>query len=297
MQVGDRSKEQLINELTKTHQRVADLEANLEARIQDLDDLARYVVSEFKSPLGMIIGFAELLEEEHTTLPEDELHHCIRTIKQSGHNMAQMINGLLLLASSHRLFDNVWYTAYLAAMGETPLSKWVSKWKKNISEAYRFTCLPTSSAPLIIRVWKAGDVEAIAKLGRGQADHEGVATPVPQETQWALAAREWDNLLKAIEDSQFWDDSSSLEKLGWLRMVGVGGEEWVFEGWRKGQDKVRTVWNPNEGKSSAAYALGGAFVRTLPGWFALEIARLWATDSPPEAYSRSKSKLDLGSLL
>jgi len=294
MEIRDKTKDQLINELAKMHQRVADLEADLEARVQDLDAVARYVVSEFKSPLGMIIGFAELLEEEHATLPDDELRHCIRTIKQSGRDMTKLLNGLLLLASAHRLFDNIWYTAYLAAMGETPLSTWVSEWKKNVSEAYRFTCLPTSSAPLIIRIWKAGDIEAIAKLGRGQTGYEGAADPVPQ-AKWTLAAGEWESLLAAVEESRFWDDASSLEQLGWLRMVGIGGEEWVFEGWRKGQDRVRTVWNPNEEKSPAAYALGGTFVKALPGWFALEMAQSWAVDSSPTVHPRSMDKVDLGS--
>lgn len=293
MRVRDKTQEQFINELAKMHQRVADLEANLEARIQDLDDVARYVVSEFKSPLGMIIGFAELLEEEHTTLPDNELRHCIRTIKQSGRNMTKMLNGLLLLASTHRLSDNVWYTAYLAAMEETPLSTWVSEWKKNVSEAYRFTCLPTSSAPLVIRIWKAGDINAIAKLGRGQVSYESAADPAPQ-AEWTLAAEEWESLLAAVEGNKFWDDSSSLEQLSWLRMVGVGGEEWIFEGWRKGRDKVRTVWNPNEESSPAAYALGEVFIKALPDWFALEMAQLWAADSSPEIHPRSVDKVDLG---
>ncbi len=226
----DKTQEQIINDLAILRESLRQCTADLRARNQDLDDVARYVVSEFKSPLGVIIGFAELLEEDYASLSDEELRHCVHTIKQSGRRLGKMLNALLVLANSRRLFDNVWYAAYLTAMGEMSLSQ-------------------------------------------------------------------WDGLLTAVEGSKFWSDSSSLERLGWLRMVGASSEEWVFEGWRKGQHKVRTVWSPDEEKAFAVHALGRSFVKSLPGWFALEMARAWIADFKPEAHPRVGDKISLGSLL
>jgi hypothetical protein len=286
----DKTKEQLLKEVARTRESLRQCTAALQARNQDLDDLARYVVSEFRSPLGMIIGYAELLEEEYATLPEEELRHSIYAIKQSGHKLSEMANVLLLLANSRRLFDNVWYAAYLATMGETSLSEWAEEKGEIVREAYRFTCLPAFFAPLIIRAWATGGetphFQAIAKLGSAWADFEDEDTDEPvsasQEAAWTLAAETWDCLVAAVEESRFWSDDSSLEQLGWLKMVGTGGEEWIFEGWRDGTYKARTVWSPDEERAHAAYTLGQSFVKCLPGWFTLEMARSWALDSWPE---------------
>ena len=297
MKDEDKTKEQLINDLASLRKSLRQCTTELQARNQDLDDVARYLISEFKSPLAMIVGFAELLEEEHAALSEEELRHCIRTIQQSGRKMSEMVNALLLLANSRRLFDNVWYAAYLAAMGETSLSQWVLEEGKNISEVYRFTCLPASLVPLVVRVWRAeGETvrfQALAKLGGGQAGPESETNLALQEAQRTLTTEEWDSLLAAIEESRFWTDSSSLEQLNWSRMVGTGGEEWIFEGWRDGQYKARAVLNPGEEKGRAAYALGRSFIGLLPGWFALEIAQFWAADSWPKFDQRLGEEIGL----
>ena len=297
MKDEDKTKEQLINDLTSLRKSLRQCTTELQARNQDLDDVARYLISEFKSPLAMIVGFAELLEEEHAALSEEELRHCIRTIQQSGCKMGEMVNALLLLANSRRLFDNVWYAAYLAALGETSLSQWALEEGKKISEVHRFTCLPASLVPLVVRVWRAeGETvrfQALAKLGGGQAGPESETDLALQEAQWTLTTEEWDSLLAAIEESRFWTDSSSLEQLNWSRMVGTGGEEWIFEVWRDGQYKARAVLNPGEEKGRAAYALGRSFVGLLPGWFALEIARFWAADSWPKFDQRLGEEIGL----
>ncbi len=314
MSGAGRTQEQLVQELARVRQRLADLEsvererkqaqdllhqcaADLEARNRDLDDVARYVISEFKSPLGIVVGFAELLETEFETLSEQELRYCANIIAENGRKIGKMINGLLLLASSHRLlFDNVWYAAYLAAMGEKSFPQWALEWEKDIVEAYRFTCLPASAAPLIVRVWRTSNAppsfQAVAKFGSWQTGYSDENNPDQQETEWSLTAKEWGDLVAAIEGSQFWADSSALEQLGWSRMVGGGGgEEWIFEGWRDGQHKIRTIWNPDEKRAPAAHTLGRTFVKFLPDWFALEMARLWAVDA------HFRDDLDLSALL
>jgi len=283
--MGDQGKlqEHLIREVASLQDSLRRCSTALQACSQDLDDVAHYVVSEFKGPLGTIVGFAELLEEECTTLSDEEIRRGLRVIRESGRKLNEMVNVLLLLANSHRLFDNVWHAAYLATMGETALPQWACE--EGIPEAYRFTCLPVSSVPLVMRVWRAGDgvpdFHAVAKFRGGSQDHgpeSEVSSPL-RETRWSLTAEQWAGLLSAIEESQFWTEPPVLEPLGWSRMVGTGGEEWIFEGWRDGQSKVRAVLNPDEEKEPAAYGLGRSFINILPGWFALEVTRFWAANS------------------
>jgi hypothetical protein len=264
MKDQDKTKEQLISDLASLRESLRQCTTELQARNRDLDDVARYLISEFKSPLGLIIGFADLLEEGRATLSEGEMRQAVRTIKRSGRRMSEMVNALLLLANSRRLFDNVWHAAYLSAMGEASLSQWVDE-EKNVTEAYRFTCLPASLVPLIVRAWrtesKTIDFRAIAKLGSDPVEiKENKTDPALQEARRTLTAEEWTRFLDVIEGSGFWSDASSLEKLDWSRMIGAAGEEWIFEGWRDGQYKVRAVWNPGKEEGRSAYALGRSFL-------------------------------------
>ena len=277
-----KSKEQLISDLATVRESLRQCTIELHERNQDLDDVARYVVSELRSPLGTNISFAELLEEDYPMLSEGERRYCVRTIRRSGRKMARMVNALLLLANSRRLFDNVWYAAYLATLGETSLAEWALEGEEPVSEAYRFTCLPASSAPVVIRVWRTGSepprFQAVAKFDSVREGPEGATGLAPQETAWMLAAKEWDSLAAALGESKFW--TASLEELSWLRMVGGGGEEWILEGWHDGQYKARAVWNPDEQKGPDTYELGRLFIGLLPGPFALEMARYWGAHSP-----------------
>ena len=156
-------------------------------------------------------------------------------------------------------------------------------------------CLPDNPrlSPFDLE-WYIRPDQAVAKLGSDRADDEDETGLAPQKADWTLTTEEWENLLANVEESRFWADDSSLEQLGWLRVVGRGGEEWIFEGWRDGQHSVRTVWNPDEERAYAAYALGRSFVKSLPDWFALEMARLWTADSGPGIHPRLVDKLNLG---
>jgi hypothetical protein len=296
---GEKTRKQLIGELTSLRESLRECTAALRARTQDLDDVAHYVVSEFKRPLGLVISLAGVLEEEYGTLSDEEIQQCIQTIKQSGHRMSKMVNALLLLANSRRLFDNVWYSAYLAAMEEPLLSRWVQDEAGDVREAYRFTCLPTSSAPFVVRVWEIdGETphfRAIAKFGSWPGEEEDVAV-ASREAEWTLPAEAWYRLLVAVEESRFWTDSASLEKLGWIRMVGTDSEEWVFEGWRGGEHRVRMAWSPDGQRAPAVYALGKSFVKLLPERFALEMARWWAAGAEPSTHARFRDMTGLSSL-
>jgi len=72
--------------------------AEMEARNQDLDAFAHTVAHDLKNPMGLIIGFAELLQLGPDDLPEDEQQRAVRTIGQSARKINNIIDELLLLA-------------------------------------------------------------------------------------------------------------------------------------------------------------------------------------------------------
>jgi signal transduction histidine kinase/DNA-binding response OmpR family regulator len=72
--------------------------AELEARNEELDAFAHSAAHDLKGPLGYMVGFAQVLEQDYTTLPEEDLRHSLRTIVQSGRKMSNIVDELLLLA-------------------------------------------------------------------------------------------------------------------------------------------------------------------------------------------------------
>ncbi|MDY7079339.1 MAG: ATP-binding protein [Chloroflexota bacterium] len=75
----------------------------LEARNEELDAFAHTVAHDLKGPLGYMVGFAQVLEEDHTALPGKDLRRALRTIVQSGHKMSSIIDELLLLAGVRKI--------------------------------------------------------------------------------------------------------------------------------------------------------------------------------------------------
>jgi PAS domain S-box-containing protein len=71
----------------------------LQARNEELDAFAHTVAHDLKNPLGRIVGFAELLEEDYAKLPDEELRHYLHMIAQNGRKMSNIIDELLLLSS------------------------------------------------------------------------------------------------------------------------------------------------------------------------------------------------------
>ncbi len=58
---------------------------------------------DLKTPLGHIVGFAQVLDKHYAELPEEELRRYLRTMVQSGRKMSNIINELLLLVSVRRM--------------------------------------------------------------------------------------------------------------------------------------------------------------------------------------------------
>ncbi|MDY7078534.1 MAG: GAF domain-containing protein [Chloroflexota bacterium] len=75
----------------------------LEARNEELDAFAHTAAHDLKGPLGYMVGFARVLEQDYSTLSDDDLRRYLRTIAKSGHKMSNIIDAILLLASAHKL--------------------------------------------------------------------------------------------------------------------------------------------------------------------------------------------------
>jgi signal transduction histidine kinase len=77
--------------------------AQLEERNEELDAFAHMVAHDLDGPLAHMVGFAEVLKEDHTSLPAEEVSRYLRIIAQSGRKMSRIIDALLLLASVRQL--------------------------------------------------------------------------------------------------------------------------------------------------------------------------------------------------
>ena len=75
----------------------------LQARNEELDAFAHTAAHDLKGPLGYMVGFAKVLEQDYAELPDAELCRYLHTIARSGHRMGNIIDALLLLASTHKL--------------------------------------------------------------------------------------------------------------------------------------------------------------------------------------------------
>jgi signal transduction histidine kinase/DNA-binding response OmpR family regulator len=76
--------------------------AELVARNEELDAFAHTAAHDLKNPLGLMIGYADvlsvMLEEDYGDLPLENVAKHVRDIARHGHSMARIIDELLLLA-------------------------------------------------------------------------------------------------------------------------------------------------------------------------------------------------------
>jgi signal transduction histidine kinase len=86
----------LQQRLQTQNEQLARANAELEERNRELDAFAHTVAHDLKNPVGMVIGFAEIVANE-AQLPED-LHKLLTVISRSGRKMRTIINEILLLA-------------------------------------------------------------------------------------------------------------------------------------------------------------------------------------------------------
>jgi signal transduction histidine kinase len=72
--------------------------AELEARNEELDAFAHTAAHDLKNPLGLVIGYADILTMDYLDLPPEEVEKYVREIAQNGRRMGRIIDEMLLLA-------------------------------------------------------------------------------------------------------------------------------------------------------------------------------------------------------
>lgn len=70
----------------------------LEARNEDLEAFADTVAHDIKASVTLMVGFADILEEDFETLSADDLGQYLRFIRRRGHKVADIVDALLHLA-------------------------------------------------------------------------------------------------------------------------------------------------------------------------------------------------------
>jgi len=74
------------------------VEQERERLIADLDAYAHTVAHDLKNPVGLVIGYAELLVQGWQTMPPDEAENCVQSIARVGRKLNDIIDELLLFA-------------------------------------------------------------------------------------------------------------------------------------------------------------------------------------------------------
>ncbi len=79
--------------------KLREMNAELQARNEELDAFAHTIAHDLRDLLGRIVGFAGALEETLSDLTPEELRSHLGIITQSGRKMSEIIDALLLLAT------------------------------------------------------------------------------------------------------------------------------------------------------------------------------------------------------
>ena len=87
-----------ISERTEAEAQMRQFTRDLQIQNAELDAFSYTVAHDLKSPLNPIIGFADLLVEDHHTLPADQLEEYLTIIARNSRKMANVVDELLLLA-------------------------------------------------------------------------------------------------------------------------------------------------------------------------------------------------------
>ena len=73
--------------------------AELQARNEELDAFAHTVAHDLQAPLGPVTGFAQILAEGYTMMPDEDVQACLQAISRNSRKMTNIIRELLLLSS------------------------------------------------------------------------------------------------------------------------------------------------------------------------------------------------------
>jgi signal transduction histidine kinase len=83
--------------------KLRNLNLELENRNKDLGAFAQTVAHDLQSPLSLIIGYAELLEQDIASLPPETIQLSLQAIVQNGRKLSDIVDSLLLLAGIRQI--------------------------------------------------------------------------------------------------------------------------------------------------------------------------------------------------
>jgi len=90
----------------------------LQVRNEELDAFAHTVAHDLQDPLSLVVGFADVLQDDYRSLSEEVVGRYLQTIAESGLKMSKIIENLLLLARVRRMEVEITTLTMLAIVAE-----------------------------------------------------------------------------------------------------------------------------------------------------------------------------------
>lgn len=127
----------------------------LQARNDELDAFAHTVAHDLKNPLARMIGFAEILQEDVTSLPSEEVRRLLGVISRTGRKMNNIVDELLMLASVRQIEHLELAPLDMAAVVAETLDRLADMIKENRAEMIVPDQWPTAlgHGPWVEEVW------------------------------------------------------------------------------------------------------------------------------------------------
>ena len=134
--------------------KLEEIKNELHTKNEELDSFAHTVAHDLKNPLGVLLGFTDILYKEIENLSSDQLHEVLKGIKNTGFKMRNIIKELLLLSEVRREeitlepidISNTLAEALLRIDDMIERRNAEISFSKNLPEAYGY-------APWIEEVW------------------------------------------------------------------------------------------------------------------------------------------------
>jgi PAS domain S-box-containing protein len=176
-----------IAERRRVEESLRERSGELQERNEELDAFAHTVAHDLQNPVGLVIGFAEVLEESYTTMPQEEVEEYLNIISRYGRKMDSIIRELLLL-SSVRKQDAELESLHMAHIVDESLQRLADLIEKHKPDIILPEAWPVALgyAPWIEEVWinylsnaiKYGGRPPRVELGADELTDEVTAQPL-----------------------------------------------------------------------------------------------------------------------